>query len=256
MLGKTSPSQCETYERCPRLWWFRQVARMEPPSGKSQAFGTFLHDLCAEVIDPCHSSPPADVGLLPDEARLAHRLVDLGVWDGVLTKRAHVTVEEPFSMSAWGQTIAGRIDVLGRTDAIVEDHKAIKDKKWALTPEQLSTDMAMMIYAGFLLAELKDNHQDITLRHNVFVMDTVEVFTVEAVVTAHEVMSYWKGHLFPIVQGQVRDAQKPDWDLVSGHSDSSDACTGFGGCAFAPVCHNGVPLTCLSKSPSDGDAPF
>ena len=42
---KTSASQYETFQMCPRKWWFAKVLRLKEPQTRAQTFGTVLHNV-------------------------------------------------------------------------------------------------------------------------------------------------------------------------------------------------------------------
>lgn len=260
----SSPSQCVTFGRCPRQWWFQSVRKMYPPDNSSQAFGTALHAVCAWFLSgasPGRTGEPEGWrnGLSDDDATKVVRMAERAVEQRVLRWRPNLEVERAFSLACKAGTTNGKIDCLDVNGGEIEDHKTSSSDRWLKTADDLRKDLAMMTYAGYLLKRTATSdvkHDSIVLRHNQFVLSDGSVTFTEVRVTPDEVREFWAKEIIPSLLGQERTRPCECWQDVPGHDVNSEACQAFKGCAFAPICHDGVPIEGFSFEQPLGDLPF
>jgi len=67
---RVSPSQINSYNDCPRLWWYQSVLGLETPQRPSAALGEAVHAQLEAYMD---------IGTLPDESTEAGRVAAAGI---------------------------------------------------------------------------------------------------------------------------------------------------------------------------------
>lgn len=250
---KSSPSQCVTFERCGRSWYFQKRHKLYAPSNTSQEFGTALHLLAASYLGGTPVPQDWAWALPKHEAAKAERMIEKAKGD-VLKHRPGLLIEHSFLLPVGPSQQSGVIDCLDLS-GVVEDHKTAASEKWAKTADDLRQDMPMMIYAGYLLTLAKPSK--VWLRHNQFILDNETVTFAEVAVTPDEVRQFWRERVVPAMQGQRAVYELPQWKDVPGHEKNSPACTAYKGCPYAAICHGGVPVEKFSfQKPVKDDLPF
>ena len=152
--AKNSATQIKKFASCTRLWGWEYLEGIKPPQGAAAELGGNCHTVLegwlaqgiapdpatkeGKIVMPCLPHLPQPSKTLEVERQFLFELsghlyrgfVDLGYWaDG-----------EPYSMSrVW----------------VVHDHKTTSDFMWALTEEDLLSDVQAILYAK----EAMDRHQ-------------------------------------------------------------------------------------------------
>ena len=240
-MSTTSPSQCVTVEGCARRWWFEKVAELRLPDSKPQHLGHALHKVAAAHLESKPLPPTWADDLMNDEVERCQELRDRAIRKGVLRARPGLLIEHDFRMPIAADEMHGIIDVLDEAGVIVEDHKLVAAAKWAKTEDDLLADIPMMIYGGFALSR-KPDAANVTLRHNQFILDTMDVRAVEVVVSRANVRGFWARRVMPLLATKEKTRTVEQWADVPGQPRLSPACTKYGGCPFANICHNGLPM--------------
>lgn len=250
---RSSPSQCETFERCNRAWWFQKARGLYAPSTVSQAFGTALHELCAAALSGQEPPPTWASEVTEAEARMAERMVATAVERKILVHRPGLWIEHAFIMDTPHGQQSGRIDCLD-PNGILEDHKSSSSERWLKTAADLRENLQMMTYAGYFLSKFKVPR--VWLRHNQFVTSDGTVTFTEVAVTPDEVRDFWRRRLLPIMAAQGRTLPLPQWTDVPGHEPKSEACQAYDGCPYAVICHSGVAIEDWTPPGPKSDVPF
>jgi hypothetical protein len=249
-----SPSQCVTVERCPRRWYFEKVVRLRVPDSKPQHFGHALHKLLACRMTNAALDPTWAADLTDREVEMAVGFVDLGLRRGIVRPR-EVIAEHDFHMPIGAEDMHGVIDVMDLL-GVVEDHKTVSRAHWCKTAADLREDIPMMIYGGYLLQQ-QPALNEVTLRHNQFIQEDEEVRFAEVKVSRPEVRQFWARRVMPLLRIMDRTRGVEQWADVEGRDRKSDACTAYGGCPFATICHGGLPLEEFQGvGPEASGAPF
>lgn len=254
---RTSPSQLVRLQQCPRLWWFRYVRKLPFPETKPLALGNALHALCAASLSGRPRPAGWDHHLSRQERELALRLFQAGA--DVLRPRPGLEVEIDVALRSGEHEICGRIDCLDPSPHSLEviDHKTASSARWLKQPEDLRTDVPMMLYAGYALWRAPAA-TEVKLRHNQFVEDDPRLESASVSVGRDEVRSFWAQTIVPLLRtaDAVKDIE--GWQQVPGHPACSKACHAYNGCKFAAICHGGMPIQDFTpeRAAAHGWAPF
>ena len=189
----TSVSAIGDGKGCLRRWWFKKVVKMPERQRAATIFGDVGHAVWDRFYraDDRGLVDGVPVNLYPDgwmtmcnrfdktktkytvsqeEAALIMALVDKGISGGYMVRTPGRIVEKEISTEILnvGHTkviLRGYID-LDLPDGL-EDHKFLKDKKWAKSPAKLIKDIQMM---GYGYAKKVDGHKgNLHLTHNNFI---------------------------------------------------------------------------------------
>lgn len=255
MNRTTSPSQCVTVEGCARRWWFEKVAHLRVPDSKPQHLGHALHKVNAALMGGTDIPKDWAEHLTAEECEACLELRDMGLRKGVLRPRPNLLIEHDFRMPIKDDEMHGVIDVMDR-QGVIEDHKLVYAERYAKTEADLLADIPMMIYGGYLLS-VESNLQEVALRHNQFIRDTMRVRAVEVVVSRAQVRAFWGRRVMPLLETMDRTKSVEQWVDVPGHDRLSKNCTAYGGCPFATICHSGLPMDQFNPpAPETNGAPF
>lgn len=236
----TSPSQCVTIEGCDRRWWFENKAKLRLPDSKPQHFGHALHKVVAAHLMSQPLDPTWAEDLTGEEVERCLDFRDIGIKKGVLRARPNLTVEHDFRMPVGTDEMHGVIDVLDRT-GIIEDHKVIFTEKYAKTEQDLLADIPMMVYGGYLF-QIEPDLQNVVLRHNQFITDTMKVRPTEVTVSRANARAFWGARIIPLLARMDKARGVEQWEDSPGHDRLSPACTKYGGCPFHTICHGGLKI--------------
>lgn len=269
---RTSASQHETFELCPRKWWLLKVRRM-PTKGAthSQAFGTVLHNVCERYLEADDLGRDPNTGkaveLFPDGWHIAHNryggidgelsvteqvqvknMIDKAIEDGVLERRPDREVEKYFRESVIKMDDGTNIQIEGYIDVaypdLVEDHKTSKNSRYLKTAKTLAKNTQVLIYAKITLEEIRRKGgaipRHITVRHNQYVKDPKEkrpVRVVEAQIPIEDIDAFWNNRIIENMKSMYRVRTNADkWSDIKEPPDLAKACNAFGGCDFIPIC--------------------
>lgn len=261
-----SPSQLQTWNSCPRQWWFKHVRKMPTPAGKSRAlaFGTVFHGVAERYlladdrgIDPETGKP---VDLYPpgweyaverdgsktiintDDRALVKSLIADAVSRSVLRRLPGRHVEQ--RVETWVMPDVTMVMVMDqRNHEVVEDHKTPGRRDYAMGPAKLARDAKSLCYAMDQLRTYPEESKDgVRLRLNQACKDTKEktpTWATETVVPAADVEAFWDQQVIPTAKEMVdlasRNLADEDWPAVEGPRED-DACTKYDGCPFQSIC--------------------
>lgn len=131
-----SPSAAETFESCPKKWFFKYVHRVEDPAGPAARIGSMAHDVLEQVTKlPSGARTPAAALAVADQlwkddppparraawGHIARALRDVEVAHGEV-----IGVELELNVDLGGVPFSGRLD---RVDALPSDAARILDYK-------------------------------------------------------------------------------------------------------------------------------
>lgn len=251
---KVSASQLQTYERCPRLWWFDKV-RLMPRSQQahSQTYGKVLHSVLERYLDSDPSGrdpegnpvnlypegwatdPESGFGVTEEEAQQIKDMVEEAIKTGMLARRPDGQVERHFDVTLLETkplidtvTIQGYIDYLTKDE--VQDHKSRGRRRYIYSQERLATDTQMLIYAKVAGVT--------RVRHNNFVKEDGSVKPVSVEVPQEEIDAKWEdlkhlaGEMLALSKANLQDEDYSEVPSVF----PSRACNSYGACPFIYVC--------------------
>lgn len=259
----TSPSQYQTFQKlCPRKWWFRYVHGLEEPKKPSQNFGSAVHKIIERYLSadatgrdkktgkPVELYPEgwaAEYKILPTEQATIRALITEAIENGVLYRpQGDYAVEREYFWKIPGGLALehGYCDLM--EESAIVDHKTHSSSRWALSAEEIQTDLQMRCYASELrrvyIGQEKEPPKEIRLRHNVFIWkNNPKTFAREAIVTSAELDAH-EEKIAGIVQEMVglRSKKMVEWESVpDSPRPHSDACNAYGGCPYRGICSKG-----------------
>lgn len=256
-----SPSQIETFLRCPRLWWFTKVCGMKTLDKGYGHFGTVLHGVVERWIEADGGRDPTTgdrVNLFPDGWHIARNKftneVDgiLGIDDQRQIKRVVREAIEKGYVMRWpgaklehrmkrqvipGITTHAYIDVLLPNGIL--DHKSTSDMKWAKSRAGISHDIQLLFYAREVIERDPDLDR-IRIGHIYYAKKPTGKQTklVETYIDQDDIFSWWD-----LIRNTVRAMQEihaltpnEPWNEVQGPENTAKACNAYGGCDFRTIC--------------------
>jgi len=137
-----SPTQLVKYRQCARKIGYEYVEGIKAPSTPKQEFGREVHK---------HLERWLRDGVLPDKSP-AGLVAKQGIGRWLPPPGPELLVEHTWSIPLeCGVVLSGIADCVqpprGGELPLVIDHKSTSGLKWALTPEQLKTDVQSLLYA-------------------------------------------------------------------------------------------------------------
>ena len=279
---RISASQIKTFEMCERKWGLEKILKW-PGRGSSDAtvFGSVLHAVNERYLlsdDLGRDKDGNPVDLFPEGWREARNtwtnelegevseaqggiimaLVNAAIEQKVLERRRHRKVEKEVNLTLLDKTKdLDAVNLIGFIDLAIydpdlpeiQDHKTSKATRWLLSPEKLSNDDQMLIYAYAMLTELASVGREperIVLRHNQFVRDpdNMVVRKTQTTVSSEHVKAHWRGRILPIAQRmrevkaetkRLQEAGQVGWQSFK-DPETEDPCWAYGGCPYQGVC--------------------
>ena len=227
LMPHVSPSQINTFKRCPRRWGFSRVA--ERTSTPATRFGTRVHEILENWLE--HKTLPS---ANTDEGLCALS----GISHLPMPKTDGMVVEAPLDMVYDGVTYVGRIDLLiVDGDAVtVLDHKTCSDLRWMKTEDELLDDPQRIVYSHW--AATTQNVAHVTAKWVYYQKrppeSRVVEFTESAETIAERFDELHKKYALRIIQSAGRDPMtlEPNYD----------ACGDYGGCPHRTTCHKDLTL--------------
>lgn len=252
-LHKTSATEFDTFLTCPRKWWFSFVIKMPRETTDSLDFGIALHGVAERWLqaDDLGRGPALypdgwNKGLSMFETDLIKRLISKAVDEGVLCRRPGRQVEKWIEIPLLDGTkikLVGKIDVTD--DEGIDDHKSMKNRTHAETPESLLKSTQMLIYGAHWLMS-HDGATRVKLRHNQFSKGEKNksesgpsVKAVETYASEEHVGKFWFGTVEPTAREMLSlretGKQMNEWADVEGPRVKG-ACKKYGECPYVSVC--------------------
>jgi hypothetical protein len=246
-----SATQLQTFELCPRKWWFDKVLRLPRLERKQFDFGTVLHSVCERFlladelgIDPITNEPvdlyPEDWhnNLPPADQDLIKRLISAAITEGVLERKPNRLIEHEFRLPVIpGVQIMGFVDVLYPDS--VEDHKTSKATRWFQSAKSLPENLQMLIY-GKVCLDRNPRLDRVLLRHNQFCKDPdkPQVRKTEAWATKEQILDAWENRVVATAHKmvEIKQAEYGSWMDTPEPDYSKGPCNAYGGCEFTPIC--------------------
>lgn len=163
MLKHVSASSIKLFQDCNRKWYEKYVLGKKEPSSKAMKQGTDVHTVLENYLLR---------GEQPDKRTTAGKIASAGLqFLPAPADNLHVeiAIQDITSIKESPVAFKGYIDLLIKTDDHIEilDHKTSSNIKYALTSEQLATNIQMIIYAKHVLNACLD-YDEITLTHVVY----------------------------------------------------------------------------------------
>lgn len=240
---------------CPRRWAFAYGPTVsEAPKEDSPAliFGAEFHEFVEGYDAPPehwssdHKRRATKYRTTFQASRWADgALLEVPVSTISLEKRPEAVRSLPLEASICGIPIAGHVDVWTPGLGIM-DHKTMGNLRSALTEEDLTEDIQMMLYAGIYLEHYPEA-RGLVLAHGQFSkkprkVDGDGLLVTEAYVTREQVRAFWATNLVPKVRGMIElyDAGTEPNEFAVNTAD----CWNYGPCPFGPkgsgICNQGV----------------
>ena len=218
---RVSNSQISKYMRCQKKWWYSYgpLQLKEPPSKKA-AMGTAVHAVLEDYLrdgTPIPDTPAgriASVGL--DKLRPAEELE--------IERSITLPLNEVSNMLC-------RIDMLGKNDPYVGDHKTTSDLKWVKTRTQVARDIQLMTYAYAGYHETKP--ATVTGELIYYVREGQKVsMSVSAEFSWEDIEENWR-QMGEIAREMLPRKSDPTGETCAGNPS---ACGDYGGCFFQDRC--------------------
>lgn len=234
---RVSPSQINSYNDCPRLWWYQSVLGLETPQRPSAALGEAVHAQLEAYMDK---------GTLPDESTEAGSIAASGIsllpepetcWTELKMHDDDIHFRWPPVVLS-GIPVSGYIDLcdITVTPPLVLDHKTTSDLKWAKTEEELLCDPQMILYGSFVLGACDKQDiptEEVETGHVVYLTRGARRARKTTVVLTREHLSREREKLEVTVDKMKVLALVRSPDEVPGEPNS---CNNYGGCHFRDKC--------------------
>lgn len=218
---RVSVSQIRKYVRCQRAWWYEYgPLKIRPPTKKSAAVGTEVHGILEDYL--INGTPPPD----SKAGRIASAGLDkLRPGDELEIERS---ITLPLNDVA---NMLCRIDMLGKNEPYVGDHKTTGNFSWCKTRSEVVSDVQLLSYAFAGYHETKPPTVDVELIY--YRREGLPVsMVVGGVVSWEDVEKNW--HDLGEIAREMRPRKNdPTGDTCAGNSS---ACGDYGGCFHAPKC--------------------
>lgn len=217
-----SPSQINTFARCPRKWLYSRTApRSETPATR---FGSKVHTILEDWL--LHRKPPNPK---TPEGRCALA----GMQHLPMPRTDGLHIEAELLMHYDNVKYVGRIDfmMLDEDSVLIGDHKTTKDFRYAKTEDELLDDPQRIIYSHW--AAEKYQVQEVHAKWVYYQRSPAESMTVEFKESRAGIADRFKQlhnkYSLPIIQADINDPLSVSRNL--------EACGDFGGCPYRAQCH-------------------
>jgi len=236
----------ETKSRgCTRQWWFEKVHRLPKPAFKPHLLGEVLHEACERYFERRDDLWPDgwDSALDFADSGLVQCLVEDAIENQVLLRSGQDQIEAAIQVQILpdkAASLIGYVDLLRRNE--IQDHKTIKDKKWAKSEEDLKRNIQLLLYACALL-KMHPPVTHVILRHNYFVKDPREphTFKVETTVSREYCDNFWNNFIVPSTREllDLKRARVPleNWRTIPAAERETTCKKRYGGCVFDEICN-------------------
>lgn len=251
IVGVTSAQ--EFGERCPRRWWFKEVAGLrEGTVAHGITYGNVLHAVLERWLNEEEPFPagwqwdsetrrridPAEEAALPG-------MLTTAIEEGWLERHPRRLVEETWwrTLSAprgWKEPIVLRGTVDLQWPGYVLDHKGVKARRYAKGVGELKQNLQLLVYAHVNLETLAPDAESAEVAHLYWDRGASEVFPRGPVVVSRKAAADAWGRFVGYASRMLPVAGETRWRRVPGAFDGAgagrEACRDYGGCGFLPIC--------------------
>lgn len=241
-----SPSQVDTFDDCPRKWFFQTILRMRPEGDDATNWGQAAHKLVEQYLRTGQLPPTEEDGLHQINKRVTEyinkHLTRFAGRELSIEVPVQFVFDSPAGVSRWVHGIIDVVDPSGgvegdrQFDLEIVDHKTMKSLFWALNGEQLKYNRQLLMYARGLLD--KYPAKLIKLSHGQLQREgPITSQLSSTLVTAEHVQRRWAQTLPLIGQmDELRQAYHPRQVPTCGTPGMHKNCKKYGGCPFLSVC--------------------
>lgn len=222
---RSSASQIDTFERCARKWAYSYVEKIKAPAGPAAAHGSRVHSVLEDWLKfatpPPHSREgdhaaalipylPAPQSVDPDNVEI-HIATELG-----------------------GVPFKGYIDLfVPATIPKVFDHKTTSSLRWALTSEDLVTNVQSTLYAWWAFERTGAEKVQLQWTYSV-TKGQPKGIPVTRTVTKGEIEPRIERTTLSVLKTKrIHEAGIPARDVPG----NLDACDDYGGCPYYERCN-------------------
>ena len=218
---RVSVSQIRKYVRCQRAWWYEYgPLKIRPPTKKSAAVGTEVHGILEDYL--INGTPPPDTK--------AGRIASAGL--DKLRPGEELEIERSITLPLNdAANMLCRIDMLGKNEPYVGDHKTTGNFSWCKTRSEVVSDVQLLSYAFAGYHETKPPTVEVELIY--YRREGLPVsMSVGGVVAWEDVEKNWHD------LGEIAREMQPRKTDTTGDTcaGNSSACGDYGGCFHAPKC--------------------
>lgn len=252
---QVSVSQIDSYESCPRAWWFDKVARL--PRGQ-RPYGMVFGDVLHAVVERFYKADPSGRGpdgrpvdlyppgweyatqdnrrLEPGDDEKVKALVEAAERQGFLARRPGQEVERPFGvvMDPEGPVyFNGKVDL--KDGGEILDHKTVKSMRYAESDAKRKDNSQLLAYAHLFGAT--------KVSHLVYDRTSGRVDYRSSDVTPEETKARWDrltASAREMRELAYRGLREDQWAQVpcamDGAGAGPGACSEYGGCRYLSIC--------------------
>lgn len=238
-MQKVSATELETAELCLRKWVWRYVKKLPQFFASSRVEGNIFHGCCERYLKGEEIFPEGwDKGLTPETSQRMVSWLKTAISEGVLEKRPGGLTEKWID----GLEVKPGIRFVGKVDyqdsASIEDHKTVKNVRYAKSPAKIADDIQMNCYGKAKAAERTRKGLPpaiITLTQNQFIKEPAPVVRRRSAERTYaQLDEYWNERILPLVEKMEQAETVPPLDIPW---PPREACTKYGReCEFAPLC--------------------
>lgn len=270
-LWSVSPSQVDSYRKCPRYWFNAYVLKDRGPTPEFMFRGTAIHAAIETYLKT--GEVPIELAASDDpsgklwqvmefvQAAIPHLpkpIID-PYWDewkkkgdgGLMLEQAGEigTWVDPGDGSGGGPTWFQYIDLVEAYPdrATITDTKTTSDFRYAKTPEELSHNVQLIANAKWLFSI--SDYTKVTLRHLYLLTKTKrpKAMVVSVEVTREHVEAEWYNILTTV--REMHSWAKLAPTTAEPLPPNTDHCSAYGGCQFRSKCGFDAPATKLFSIP-------
>ena len=287
-------TQVSSFQDCPLKWYIHKVLKVPDLWTRNYLFGSVLHaclerwyKACGTGIVPEHSDtwenggplflqePGDKVELFPEgwewhkdrdgswdrltdeESIRVRAAVEMGFEEGTADAPEDAIIEKAFKIAVIdGVDLVSLADCLSLIRVEIQDHKSSSALHWLKTPEELSKNLQLIIYAMYLiqlyLEKFGEEPETVLMRHNGYIKKApfkthvryAEIDGNKHIPVSH-VKEVWK-EVQEIARQMVEVSQLPIEEVPK--TKDRKICSKYSGCPYKPHCHMHVGLDVVAKS--------
>lgn len=246
-----SPSQLDSFNRCPRVWFNQSVLKDREPSKPFQLRGEAIHKALEVYLQTGNVSPtislpdPANKGQFVEFPTLEFIQVAIpfipkpmthDFWKSFEKDTAMLLLEQPGELATWseGPAVTQYIDVveaLPKTARII-DYKTTSDFRYSKTPEELQQNTQLCWNAKYIFAI--SDYDEIEIEHlYLLTKGRPKAKPVTTRVTREQVEKIWARDMATVRRMIAYAAMADTADDLPPNTDSCDM---YGGCYYRQKC--------------------